>query len=155
MNKLVKALTLVLLGSICTVAAWGHDTWLLPEHAAVAPGTEVSLDLTSGMAFPALDSAIKADRVACALLRLAGKTTGIDTRKTGAKSLQLSTRLGAPGVATLAVSLHPKAIEFACGRPVQHWFGLPVSAALPPHGIGRGLLGAAIRDTVRATAGGG
>ncbi len=111
MNKPSKALALVLLGSICAVAAWGHDTWLLPEHAAVAPGTEVTLDLTSGMAFPALDSAIKADRVGRALLRLGGKTAGIDTRKTGAKSLQLSTRLGASGVATLAVSLRPKSIE--------------------------------------------
>ncbi|MFL6235376.1 MAG: DUF4198 domain-containing protein [Thermoanaerobaculia bacterium] len=111
MNKRAKTLVLVLLGSIFAVAARGHDTWLLPEHTSVAPGTEVSLDLTSGMAFPLLEYPIKTDRVGRSVLRLAGKTAGITTRNIGTKSLQLRTRLGSPGIATLGVSLESKSIE--------------------------------------------
>ena len=38
-------------------------TWLLPKQGRVTPGTKVARDLTSGMAFPLLDTSIKPDRI--------------------------------------------------------------------------------------------
>jgi uncharacterized GH25 family protein len=88
-----------------------HDTWLLARSAAVAPGSAVTLDLTSGMEFPANETAIKPERVARAAVRLAGKVSDLDERRAGADSLQLTARLAEPGVAALWVELAPKSID--------------------------------------------
>jgi hypothetical protein len=130
MKPFPKALSLVLLGIAAALPALAHDTWLLPERASVPPGTEVALDLTSGMAFPALDSAIQADRVGRALCRLAGKTTPIVTKKTGAHSLELRTKLAAPGVATLAVVLTPKPIDLQPAEVAEYLDEIGASAAI-------------------------
>src|SRR4030095_231943 len=61
----------VLLATLTTSA---HDTWLLPKQGRVAPGTKVALNLTSGMAFPLLDTSIKPDRIDGAKCRLNGTT---------------------------------------------------------------------------------
>jgi uncharacterized GH25 family protein len=37
-------------------SASAHDTWIVPDKPQVAPGETISLNLTSGMAFPALGS---------------------------------------------------------------------------------------------------
>src|SRR5206468_13019607 len=47
-NRLPAFAALLLTIALATPAA-AHDTWLLPNRLAVPPGTEVSLDLTSGM----------------------------------------------------------------------------------------------------------
>jgi uncharacterized GH25 family protein len=99
------------LGLILSFPALAHDTWLLARSTAVAPGATVSLDLTSGMAFPANETAIKPDRVARAAVRLAGDTTDLKDRRSAAKSLQLTARLPKPGIAALWVELAPKSID--------------------------------------------
>ena len=43
----------------------------------VAPRSTVTLDLTSGMDLPAPEAAVKPDRLAAAVCRLAGKVTDI------------------------------------------------------------------------------
>ena len=50
--------------------AFAHDTWMTPERGSVSPGTALTLDMTSGMAFPALDHAIDPDRIERAFCRL-------------------------------------------------------------------------------------
>lgn len=100
----------VLLGSL-TGLVFSHDTWLLPARTNVPVGTSITFDLTSGMAFPQLEYAIKAERIERAIVRLAGQTTDLSERRAAPKSLRFTTQLTAAGVATAAVSLQPKALE--------------------------------------------
>src|SRR5262249_618457 len=72
----------------------GHDTWLMPDHSMVRPGQAVSFDLTSGMAFPALDHTVASDRLANASFRQRGKTFDILNRNAGAHSLKLRATFG-------------------------------------------------------------
>jgi len=109
--KSFRRLAPVLLCTVLPTAAFAHDTWLLAQTSVRPPGGSVTLDLTSGMAFPSLETAIKPDRVARASLRLGGTTSEIRDRKAASKSLQLSARLSKPGIATLWVELAPKSIE--------------------------------------------
>jgi len=106
----------LLLTVFLAAPAAAHDTWLLPAPFTVPAGTAVVLDLTSGMAFPALETAIKPERISRAAGRLAGKTFDLTGRSAGSKSLRFKTRLADPGVATLWVELAPKSIEL---KPAQ------------------------------------
>lgn len=91
--------------------AFAHDTWMTPERGSVSPGTALTLDMTSGMAFPALDHAIDPDRIERAFCRLGGKTSEIGQRQKGSTSLRLTATLDVPGIATLWVNLKPRVIE--------------------------------------------
>jgi uncharacterized GH25 family protein len=110
----------VLLAVAMVPPAAGHDTWLLPGKPAVPPGTTVSLDLTSGMAYPAPETAIRADRVARVGGRLAGKSLEIAERRAAPKSLRFKSRLAAPGVAALWVDLAPRSIELATDEVAEY-----------------------------------
>lgn len=94
-----------------SIFAHAHDTWLMSDRAEVAPKTTVTLDLTSGMAFPALETAPKRERVQAALGRLAGRAFAIDDISAGPQSLIFKTQLAEPGVAAFWVKLPPKTIE--------------------------------------------
>ncbi len=111
--KFAQAGALTLLLALNAVA---HDTWLLAHRAKVAPGASVTLDLTSGMAFPGLETAIKPERVEHARRRLGGKVEEIERRLAGKRSLMFSTRLTTRGVAAVWVELMPKSIEL---KPAQ------------------------------------
>ena len=115
-----RSLFCALLGLALSLPAFAHDTWLLARSSAVAPGAAVTLDLTSGMAFPANETAIKPDRVARAAVRLAGETTELKDRRAAAKSLQFTARLPKPGVATLWIELAPKSIDLTPDQ-VKHY----------------------------------
>lgn len=105
-----KWFSILLVGVVLAVPAWAHDTWLLPTSRFVSPGATVDLDLTSGMAFPQLETAIKPDRVAKSGYRLGGQTSTLQ-KQAGSKSLRLRAPLAKEGVATLWVGLAPKSIE--------------------------------------------
>ncbi len=91
--------------------AGAHDTWLLPDRFEVAPGQSVTADLTSGMAFPALETGPKRERVESASCRLAGQTFEISDISAGPKSITFKTELPKAGIAALWVKLPPKSIE--------------------------------------------
>jgi len=55
------------------LAVSAHDTWLVPRVPIVPPGIDTWLLLTSGMAFPVLDTSINSDRVDLARCRLNDK----------------------------------------------------------------------------------
>jgi uncharacterized GH25 family protein len=101
----------VLAGALLAAPLTAHDTWLLARPSAVQPGAAVVLELTSGMAFPAPETAIKPDRVARAGMRLAGATADLKDRRSAGKFLQFKTMPSKPGIATLWVGLAPKSIE--------------------------------------------
>lgn len=106
-----SALWLAVLGIVSAIPVLAHDTWLLARSSAVQPGASVVFDLTSGMAFPENETAIKPDRVARAGVRLAGSTSDLKDRRTAPKSLQFTARLSKPGVAVAWVELAPKSID--------------------------------------------
>lgn len=116
--------------TLASFPALAHDTWLLARSSAVAPGTAVTLDLTSGMAFPANESAVKPDRVARAAVRLAGETAELKDRRSAAGSLQFTAPLPKPGVATLWVELAPKSIDLTADQVKEYLDEIGASEAL-------------------------
>lgn len=94
-----------------TVTAQAHDTWLIPDRFEVAPKTTVTLDLTSGMAFPALEVGPKRERVQSAQCRVGKQTLEITDISAAAKSLVFKVELPENGVGTFWVKLPAKSIE--------------------------------------------
>lgn len=97
--------------SLVSAALAAHDTWLLPTSMTVAPGSTVTLDLTSGMDFPAPEAAVKPDRLASARCRLAGKVTDISGNTLAEKSLQLRFRAQSAGIATVWAESRPRSLD--------------------------------------------
>src|SRR5262245_3134774 len=92
--------------------AAAHETWLTPSAFQVPAGeTALTIDLTSGSRFPQLDHAIAPERVSAARWRLGGRQQPIADLSTMDKALRLTPRLEGSGIATIWVSLHPKAID--------------------------------------------
>ena len=85
---------------LITLVASAHDTWLVPKTFSIRPGTKLSLDLTSGMLFPVLDTSINRDRIDVARIRLNGKTEDIKTRVSRKNSLSLVAEFKEAGIAT-------------------------------------------------------
>ncbi len=97
---------------LCALAsAEAHDTWLAPDQFVIAPKTTVTLDLTSGMEFPKLETGPKRARVQSAQYRLAGETVKIDEISEGKEALRFVAEPGEPGIATFWVVFPPKEIE--------------------------------------------
>ncbi len=117
-KKTIAALFLLFL---FTVSALAHDTYLLPKRFSVPAGTSLALDLTSGVGFPFLDTAIKPERVAFARGRLAGKTFEIKDFGPAKKSLRFNARFSKPGVATIGVDLKPRTLDLELAK-VQEYF---------------------------------
>jgi uncharacterized GH25 family protein len=86
-------------------AAAAHDTWIRPANAPVSPGAIARLEVTSGDAFPALDSPIDPARVARADFRLGGKMEALGDRRRRPHALELRMKPERPGVAVVAVVL--------------------------------------------------
>jgi uncharacterized GH25 family protein len=105
--------SLILAGGLaCLVSpAFAHDTWLLPADFTVPPGATVSADMTSAMAFPRGETAIKPGRIARSGLRLAGRTSALRPGPATATALRLRAAVPAAGVAALWVELHPRTLD--------------------------------------------
>jgi uncharacterized GH25 family protein len=88
-----------------------HDTWILPSRARVSPGREIVFDLTSGMAFPANEVGVKADRLAHASSRLGETVSELIREPAGEKALRLKARFSKPGIAAVWVESKPRALE--------------------------------------------
>lgn len=107
MNRVLLSIGVFL---VC-VALSAHDTWLLPSSMAVAPGSAVTLDMTSGMAFPAPETPVKPDRLAAARCRLAGDVVDISEHTLAKKALQLRLRPDRSGVATIWAESKPRTLD--------------------------------------------
>ncbi len=115
MSCRIARLTSLLIGLTGSVVS-AHDTWLIPENFNVAPKTEVTFDLTSGMEFPKLDVGPKPERVESLKCRLAGKTFDISDKTAGPNSLQFKAAMPEVGVAVVWAKLPPKSLEL---KPAQ------------------------------------
>jgi uncharacterized GH25 family protein len=91
--------------------ASAHDTWLIPAQFKIAPGVTATFDLTSGMAFPALDVGPKRERIQAVVCRLGGQTFELNDFEAAPNSLRIKGALSDPGVAALWVTSSPKQIE--------------------------------------------
>jgi uncharacterized GH25 family protein len=109
MNGLRVSATSLLIMALAS-GAFAHDTWLIPDLFVVTRNSVVALELTSGMAFPALETAIKPERIDRALCRLAGHTFGLTDYLPQPKCLLFKARLAEPGIATIWVELKPKTL---------------------------------------------
>jgi uncharacterized GH25 family protein len=118
--KRSRSLTVLTIILLIALVASAHDTWLLARRASVPAGTVAWLDLTSGMTFPALDYAIKPERVSLARCRLNGKTLEL-ARSSASKSLAFRVRLPDAGIATFWVELSPKSLELS-PKQVEEYF---------------------------------
>lgn len=91
--------------------AAAHDTWILPDRPRISTGHEVTVDLTSGMAFPANEVGVKPDRLARASARLGGSVFDLVREVAGKKALRLKARLSKPGIAAAWIESRPRALE--------------------------------------------
>jgi len=125
-----NAVSTIVLTLLLACASLAHDTWLLPQRAQVTRGTTIRLDLTSGMKFPFLDTAIKPERVKVARCRLNGKTIEVTERSAGPKSLQFNVTLPEEGVATIWVELAPRTLELKPNLVEEYFAELNASREL-------------------------
>lgn len=109
----IRSRSLAAIAFVFTLAgsAPAHDTWIGPRSFRATPGGTVVIELTSGMNYPALEYAIKPERVAVASMRLGGRVSTIDARVSTKRSLSLRTRASLEGIATIWTSLEPKALD--------------------------------------------
>ncbi|MBL8839900.1 MAG: DUF4198 domain-containing protein [Planctomycetes bacterium] len=109
-KRRVMGLVFVLVAAL-SVRSVGHETWLAPAAFRTKSGVEMRLDLSSGMAYPALESAIDPKRVAKAAFRLGGKVVALPEGSAAPHSLALRATFPSDGLATVWVELAPKALE--------------------------------------------
>jgi uncharacterized GH25 family protein len=119
MTNLRIAATLLLTIALAA-SSLAHDTWLIPDRFVVARDTLVLLDLTSGMAFPALETSIKPERLERALCRVAGHTFEVTAFSPASKSLRFKARLVEPGVATFWVELKPRSLQLTADKVQEY-----------------------------------
>ena len=105
----MKRVLFVLLLAVFPNLSFAHDTWLLPDRWRVAVGEAQGFTLTSGMAFPAPETAVKADRLAARSLRLAGQTTTLDLGASD-RALHLSARAQGEGVAVVWIATRERSL---------------------------------------------
>lgn len=108
---LLHRLAILACVAVAAVSAHGHDTWLAPTQYVAAKPADMILTLSSGMAFPKLDHAIKPERLATAKQRTAsGVTSDLRERSEAAHALELRAR-AADRVSTYWTVLHPRPSE--------------------------------------------
>ena len=125
-------LTLITLFAIffLSLTTSAHDTWLLPKQGRVAPGTRVALDLTSGMAFPLLDTSIKPDRIDVAKCRLNGTTENLKDTSSAPQALVFKTTLKDAGLATCWVELKSRQLELTPAQVEEYFAEIDASQAV-------------------------
>lgn len=109
MNRLSVPLACILIIALASCAL-AHDTWLIPDRFVVERGSVVNLDLTSGMAFPTLETSIKPERIDRSHCRLAGHSFELKDYSPAPKSLLFKARLSESGIATIWVELKPRSL---------------------------------------------
>lgn len=103
-----RPIALALLAVLVLVAPMhAHDTWLAPDRFHSADARKVTLSLSSGMEFPALDHAIAPDRVASAMWRSPRGKGELSTGVPSAHALQFGADAG-EGTTVYSVVLHPR-----------------------------------------------
>jgi len=117
-RRIFLTIALILIGALVAVA---HDTWLAPRKFKIKPNTQVLFDLTSGMAFPTLETSIKPDRVEAARCRVNNKSVELMKPMSAARSLVFPGRFDGAGVGTCWIELKPRQLELN-EKQVEEYF---------------------------------
>jgi uncharacterized GH25 family protein len=115
-HPLLAAIVLASALPASALPAAAHDTWLQAPKLPIASGSSVLFELTSGGAFPALDTAIDPERIEREGIRVGGLTRRFEGRTRSRNALRLQVPLAVEGVATAFVSLKPRELEL---KPAQ------------------------------------
>jgi len=93
-------------------ASFAHDTWIMCTPPVIESSAPVSLHVTSGMAFPAFDTAPKPERIKHCQWRIGGKQGSFSEFQTDdPASLVVAGRVHTDGVAVIYAEFHPKEID--------------------------------------------
>ena len=117
---MIKRLTIICAGLGFAANCFAHDTWLSPSSYSADVGQPITFDLTSGMEFPALESAIKPERVHQARWRVGGEEGELKEFQPGEHALRIERAFAKQGIATLWTQLKPKEIELS-DEDVAHY----------------------------------
>jgi hypothetical protein len=109
-NRLPARVVGPLLLSAC-VPVYAHDTWVVATPAALEARATVRLEVTSGMAFPALESGISPERVTRAMFRVGGTAQPLPAPLPTRQALRYSLPIREPGVAAIWLQLAPRALD--------------------------------------------
>ncbi len=101
----------LMLTATLTSVSFAHDTWIVCTPPMIKSGATVSLHVTSGMAFPAYDTAPEASRIKSCEWRIGGGRGSLSEFKKGPRSLVVSGRVTTDGVAVIYAEFEPKEID--------------------------------------------
>ena len=119
-GALAAMLTMGVVLAAGAAASSTDDTWLVPARATLPAGVDATFDLTSGPAFPTSATAVAAARVRTARLRMAGRSEALPTPVAGPRALRFRVPLRRAGVATVWVSLAPRALTLDSAGVVDY-----------------------------------
>jgi len=109
MKSLVTLMTVVLLAPV----AHAHDTWIMCDPPRIRDGGNVTLHITSGMAFPDLDTAPDPSRIETCMWRIGGEKGSLTSFDKKDKSLVVSGRVHTDGVAVIYAEFKPRDIDLS------------------------------------------
>ena len=118
-------------------SAFAQETWMMPSSFSANVGDEVRFDLSGGTAFPRLQNAVQAERVATAGFRLGQDRVALKNPKTTGTSLAFRQVFSKDGVATLRLALKPKDIELTDGDVAAYLDEIGASADIRSTWAGR------------------
>jgi uncharacterized GH25 family protein len=108
----MKTFTLALAIAVASApVCFAHDTWIVCTPPVIKSGATVSLHVTSGMAFPAYDTAPEPSRIKSCEWRIGGRSGSLSDFKKETKSLAVSGRVTTDGVAVIYTEFEPKEID--------------------------------------------
>ena len=96
---------------LVVAVAQAHDTWIVATPSGAGSNATLRVDMTSGMAFPTLESGIRPERVTRAMLRVGGESRALPAPLATRVSLRYSLPLTPPGIAVVWVQLAPRALD--------------------------------------------
>ena len=88
-----------------------HDTWIIPSSWTPAAGETLSIDLTSGMHFPDLESPMKPERIGNSGVRIGSTVRPLLIGPSLEKSLRLQAPVDTAGLVTIWAEAMPRFIE--------------------------------------------
>jgi uncharacterized GH25 family protein len=116
---------------LLATSASAHDTWLAAT-AHVEPRSLLRMELTSGGAFPDLESPIQPERLVTSACRIGGADVAMGVGPSWQYALRLRAWMAAPGIAVCRVALGPRALELEPAEVAHYLDEIGAQAAVGP-----------------------
>lgn len=115
----IPILAAVLISASASVCL-AHDSWVMCTPPNVRSGGEVALHITSGTAFPKLETAPEASRVKSVGWRIGGRQGSLTVFDAEKESLVAKGRVNTDGVAVVYAEFNPKEIDLEPGKVEEY-----------------------------------